>query len=170
MDPLDPLSLLERARQELQAGKPDRADFALELLQCQMQQRQMQAPAPAAPALTIGPSFNWLPATQASRQSEPKPQSVQPVLALHKSRQPNPLHPAAKQYINMWKLGHPFNFSDAAKWVENANLGIALNLSAGSNKRPHWRKQLSNALDSLCKSRHLDRGEARGHYIVVKHP
>lgn len=155
------VSFINRARDELQSSKPDRADLLLELALEHL----------SRPGLlhTVESVSGALPADRMpSVLAEPRP--VQPVLALRKKRGPNPLRSPLKQYVNMWSLGYPFRFCDVAEWVENANLGIILDLSAGSNKRSHWRKQLSNALESLCKSRHLDRGVARGHYVVVKHP
>ena len=153
MDPLDPLSLLERARQELQAGKIDRAEFALELFQCHMQQRQMQPPAPAAPAVT----------------PKPRPQSVQPALALRKECEKNPLYEPICEYLQTRIIGDSFNHAKMRDYFLGFS-NVKLDMAPDSTGYPRFHYHLSKALERLKRNGFLRKGDKRTSYVVVKHP
>jgi hypothetical protein len=153
MNPLDPLSLLERARQELQARKLDRADFALELLQCHMQQRQIQTPAPAAP----------------TPPPKPKPQSVQPVLDLHKKREPNPLYEVVCEYLRTRVIGYAFTHKDLKEhFLASANIQLDKTIDGTGYER--YRSQLSKVFETLKDHEVLQKGSKKTEHVLVKYP
>jgi hypothetical protein len=161
------VSFINRARDELQASKPARAELLLELA--------LEAIQEVPPWIVPVRNVTGDPLAAGAPVFASKPQPVQPELIASntyspKLSEPNPLHSVVKQYLRMWQIGHTFTYVDIAKWLQNANIGIALNKRPGPHNRPHWRKQLSNALSDLRRTGHLATGDKQTHNVIAKHP